>query len=93
MTTVAHYTLPPVCVYVFPGTIPSPRNNPHPVAQSLEDVHLLKAFYECFGGTPEEVNYVDFEVEHQGADTMRKTRVRRGGAVVQESALTSIRRS
>jgi hypothetical protein len=93
VTTVAHYTLPPACVYVFPATIPSPRNNPKPLAQSLDEVHLLRAFNECFGGRPEEVNYVDFELEHQGAETMRKTRVRRGGAVVQESALTAIRRS
>jgi len=93
ITTVANYALPPACVYVFPGTIPSPRNNPRPLAQTLEDVHLLKAFHECFGGKPEEVNYVDFEVEHQGAETMRKTRVRRDGAVVQESGPTAIRRS
>lgn len=93
ITAVAHYALPPACVYVFPGTIPSPRNNPHPTAQSLDDVHLLKAFHECFRGRPEEVNYVDFEVEHQGADTMRRTRLRRGGEVVLESALTPIRRS
>lgn len=31
--------------------------------------------------------------EHQGADTMRKTRVRRGGEIVLESALTPIRRA
>ncbi len=93
VTAVAHYTLPPACIYVFPGTIPSPRNNPKPVAQSLDEVHLLKAFHECFRGRPDEVNYVDFEIEHEGAETMRKTRVRRGGKVVQESALTAIRRS
>jgi len=93
LTTLAHYVLPPPCVYVFPGTVPSPRSNPHPVAQNLEDVHLLKAFHECFGGRSEEVNYVDFEVEHQGAETMRATRVRRGAVVVQESGPTPIRRS
>jgi hypothetical protein len=93
LTTVAHYQLPPACIYVFPGTIPSPRNNPRPVAQSLDDVHLLKAFHECFRSSPEEVNYVDFEVEHAGADTMRKTRVRRGGQIVQESGPTAIRRA
>ena len=78
--SVAHYVLPPPCIYVMPATIASPRNNPHPVAQSLEDVQLLKAFHECFRGRDEEVNYVDFEVEHQGAETMRKTCIRRGGS-------------
>ena len=92
-TAVDHYKLPPPCIYVMPATIPSPRNNPHPVAQALDDVHLLKAFHACFIGNDEEVNFVDFEVEHQGADTVRRTRVRRAGIVQQESALTAIRRA
>ncbi len=92
-TAVAHYMLPPPCIYVMPGTIASPRNNPRPVAQSLDDVHLLKAFHECFHGRPEEVNYVDFEVEHRGAETVRKTRIRRGGEVVRESNFTAIQRA
>ena len=92
MTAVAHYMLPPTCIYVLPVTIASPRNNPRPVAQSLDDVHLLKAFHECFHGSDEEVNYVDFEVEHRNAETLRKTRIRRAGVVAQESAMTPIRR-
>jgi hypothetical protein len=40
------------------------------------DVQLLKAFHSCFRGNDEKVNYVDFEVEHQRAATMRKTRIR-----------------
>ena len=92
MTVVAHYMLPPACLYVLPGTIASTRNNPRPVAQSLEDVHLLKAFHLCFQGNDEEVNYVDFEVEHRNAETLRKTRVRRGGMIVQESEMTPIQR-
>lgn len=93
VTAVSHYMLPPPCIYVLPATIPSPRNNPKPVAQSLDDVVLLKAFHNCFGGRDEEVNYVDFEVEHRDADLVRRTRVRRGGAVVRESELTAIRRA
>jgi len=92
-TAVAHYVLPPPCIYVLPATIASPRNNPRPAAQSLNDVHLLKAFHECFRGQDEEVNYVDFEIEHQGAETLRKTCIRRAGAVVQESKLTAIQRT
>jgi hypothetical protein len=92
-TTVAHYVLPPPCIYVLPATIASPRNNPRPLAQSLDDVQLLHAFHDCFRGKADEVNYVDFEVEHQGAETMRKTTIRRGGAVVRESKLTAIQRA
>ncbi len=93
VTAVAHYMLPPPCIYVMPATIASPRNNPRPLAQSLDDVHLLKAFHECFRGKDEEVNYVDFEVEHHGAETMRRTRIRRNGVVVRESDFTAIRRA
>lgn len=92
-TVVGPYTLPPPCVYVFPATIPSPRNNPHPPAQALGDVQILKAFHDCFGGKPEEVNYVTFEVANRGPDTLRTTRVHRGGAIVRESAATAIQRA
>ena len=77
----------------MPATIASPRNNPRPVAQSLDDVHLLKAFHKCFRGADDEVNYVDFEIEHNGADTERRTRIHRGGEVARESEFTPIQRS
>lgn len=86
-------TLPPACLYVFPATIPSPRNNPAPTAQSIENVELLKAFHDCFGGRDDEVNYVHFEVNYHGTDTVRKTIVRRDGEVQRESDMTSLKRS
>ncbi|MEP7218961.1 MAG: hypothetical protein ABI876_08580 [Bacteroidota bacterium] len=93
VTVVSHHKLPPPCIYVFPGTVPSPRNNPHPLAQSLDGVLLLKAFHDCFGGRGEEVNYVDFAVEYRGVDTLRRTRIQRGGIVAAESSWTAIRRA
>ncbi|MCC6743084.1 MAG: hypothetical protein IT175_04410 [Acidobacteria bacterium] len=93
VTTTANYVLPPPCLYVFPATTPHPRNNRNPTAQSLDDVRMLKALHECFGGRDDEVNYVDFDVEYRNADTVRRTRVRRGGQVVRESRLIAIRRS
>lgn len=92
VTVVAQFELPPPCIYVFPPTVPSPRNNPRPTSQNLADVQILQAFNDCFGGRPDEVNHVDFEVENRNADTLRRTRVRRNGIVVQESAFTTIRR-
>jgi hypothetical protein len=92
-TDVGPFRLPPPCIYVFPATIPSPRNNPHPTAQRLEDVELLAAFNACFQGDAAEINYVDFIVQYRGADILRTTRVRRGGAVQQESSPTAIRRT
>jgi hypothetical protein len=92
VTEVGQYVTPPPCIYVFPATIPSPRNNPHPKAQRLEDVELLLAFQNCFGGKTDEINYVDFEVEHREQETERLTRVTRGNITVKQSELTSIKR-
>jgi hypothetical protein len=91
-TSVAQFELPPPCIYVFPATIPEVRNNPSPRAQPLSGVEILDAFHRCFKGETEEVNYVDFEVAHHGADVVRKTTVRRGGALVQQSDFTPIQR-
>lgn len=93
LTTLGHYRVPPACIYVFPATVPAPRNNPHPSAQDIDDVQILKAFHDCFGGRDDEINYVDFDVEYRNSDTVRRTRVRRAGATVRESRLTAIRRT
>lgn len=90
---VGPYKLPPPCIYVLPQTVPSPRNNPAPTAQKLEDVEILQAMNDCFNGLESEVNYVDFEVEHKGQDTARKTIVSRDSLVQKSSGLTPIRRS
>jgi hypothetical protein len=92
-TVVGPFTLPPPCIYVFPATIPSPRNNPHPASQALADVHILKAFQDCFGGKDEELNFVDFEVANRGAEMVRTTRIHRGGAEMRASNPTPIQRS
>lgn len=93
LSSVGPFVLPPPCIYVMPATIPSPRNNPHPAPQHLGDVQLLKAFHDCFKGRDDEVSYVDFEVSHQGAETVRKTRVVRDGDTQKESNATAIRRA
>jgi hypothetical protein len=93
VTEVAHYKLPPPCIYLLPATVPAPRNNPHPTAQPLTNVTFLQALHDCFGGRDEEVNYVDFDVEYRDADTVRKTTIRRAGVVVRESNFTAIQRS
>lgn len=92
-TTVGPFKLPPPCVYLFPGTVPSPRNNPQPRAHELDNVEILKAFHRSFGGQDRHLNFVDFEVAYQGVETVRRTTIRRGGAVVQQSAMTPIQRA
>lgn len=93
LTEAGPFKVPPPCIYILPGTIPSPRNNPHPTPQNIEDVQILKAFQDCFQGTPEELNYVAFEVENRGADIVRKTKVTRNDVTQRTSEWTPIRRS
>ena len=93
LTTVGPYSLPPPCLYILPSTIPSPRNNPSPQPQELEDVEMMMVFNDCFLCRPEEINYVSFDVAHREAETVRSTRVVRDGAVQKQSKPTAIRRS
>lgn len=93
VTSVGTYSLPPPCLYLFPGTIPTPRNNPHPRPQRLSDIGIMKAFHDCFGCRQSEINYVSFNIAHQGAETVRTTRIVRDGELKRESAPTAIRRS
>ena len=86
------YNVPPPCIYLFPATVPSPRNNAAPRAQGLDSVELLRVFYEAFKGRPQEIHQVDFTVEYRGAEIVRTTRISRDGALLRESAATAIQR-
>lgn len=91
-TDLGPFSLPPPCLYIFPATIPSPRNNPKPRPRNLSDVQLVQACSDCFRCMPEEINYVSFDVAHRGADTVRTTRIVRDSEVRRESDPTPIRR-
>lgn len=91
-TIVGPHFLTPPCVYLFPSTVPSVRNNPSPNPHQLEDVEVLKAFSECFGANDEELNYVRFTVENRGNEVVRTTTVTRAGIVQKDSKATPIRR-
>ena len=93
LTEVGQFSLPPPCLYLFPATIPSPRNNPSPPPQELKDIQIMRAFNDCFRCQAEEINYVNFDVAYLGSDIVRATRITRGGHVQRESASTAIRRS
>lgn len=92
-TQVGPYTLPPPCIYLFLATVPSPRNNPSPAPQSIDQVEFLNALHEAFAGTDDEINQVNIEVGYEGRDTKRKTEVFRGGVMVKGSRPTAIRRT
>lgn len=87
------YRLPPACIYLFPSTIPSPRNNPDPTPQKIEDVGFLKAIHDCFGGQGSELNTVSFRAAMDGVDLVRTTTIMRDSKVRRQSRPTPIRRS
>jgi hypothetical protein len=93
VTQVGPYNLPPPCIYLFPATVPSPRNNPNPVPQSIQQVEFLDALNQAFGGADSEINRVSISVAYSGSDTLRQTVVERGGVVVKQSRPTAIRRT
>jgi hypothetical protein len=87
------YKLPPPCIYLFPGTIPSPRNNPNPRPQSIDDVGFLTAIHQCFQGKDTELNEVSFLTAMDGVETVRTTKIVRNGRICRESRPTPIQRS
>lgn len=93
VTHVSHFRLPPPCIYLFPSTIPSPRNNPSPPPQKIEEVQILKAFADCFKTDASDLHTVTFNVAHAGADTVRSTTVAQNGVTLRQSNMTAIRRS
>lgn len=91
-TAVGPYKLTPPCLYLFPDTIPSPRNNPHPSPQRLHQVEFMQALHDCFNGHPDEVNSVALESRNNGAELERRTTITRGGQIQRQSGFTSIQR-
>ena len=89
---VGAYQLPPPCLYLFPAEIPT-VGHPMATAQKLEKVEFLKAFCDCFGGSEDDVNLIDFSVQAFGEKLKRQTVVRRGTVVQHSSDWTAIRRA
>lgn len=88
-----NYKLPPPCIYLFPPTVPSVRNNPTPEPQNIGDVGFLKALFDVFGGKDDELTFVHLETKHKGSETVRRTRLVRGGVDIAASNDTPLQRS
>ncbi|MBR9826678.1 MAG: hypothetical protein GYB36_12905 [Alphaproteobacteria bacterium] len=93
LVEVGPYQLPPPCIYTFPATITSPRNNPNPPTRDVSDIGFLDAMHRCFGGEDSEINQVEFEAAMAGVDLVRTTTIWRDGTVRRKSKPTPIRRS
>lgn len=91
LTDIGPFRVPPACIYLFPSDVPSSAA-PAVSAQPISAVELLSAFHGCFKGHDAELNHVDFELLQSGSDLMRRTTIRRAGAVQKVSDMTAIRR-
>lgn len=85
--------VPPPCVYLFPRTVPDPRNNPAPPVFKLHEVELASALLARFGGDERDVTEVHIEARMNGANVERKTKLVRLDSGVSESGWTQLRRA
>lgn len=92
LVSIGGETLPPPCIYVFPSTVPSARNNAKPRPHKLEELRLLQAFHKCFGGDDRHLHFVELEVMQKGQETVRRTTISRDGIEVKASKFIPIRR-
>ena len=92
VTELGEHALPPPCLFAFPATVPSPRNNAKPSPRSVFEVEILNAFHQCFGGVSGEENTVEFEAQMDGSNLVRKTTITRDRREVKTSKFTAIKR-
>lgn len=90
---IGELVLPPPCIYLFPRTVPDPRNNPSPAVWKLEEVGLASALLEVFGGSEEDVIEVHIESRMNGVNVERRTSLVQNQAVVVESGWTELKRA
>jgi len=93
LQAVGPYRLPPPCLYLFPQTVPSPRNNPSPPPQNVSDVRFFDILHRVYAGADDEVHAVRFTAEQTTRDVTRRTEISRAGAVQKVSRPTAIKRS
>lgn len=92
-TSIGIREVPPPCIYLFPRTIPDPRNNPSPAPHRLDELSFLQALHSEFQGNEFDVVQVKIEARMKGADVERKTSYYRSGNQFSESNWTKLKRS
>ena len=93
LTQVETRLLPPPCIYLFPKTIPDPRNNPSPACVKLENVKFLAALHEAFKGNADDVVDVQIQARMEGSELQRKTVFVRNGSEIAASEWVTVRRA
>ena len=85
--------VPPPCLYLFPRTVPDPRNNPAPKRKKLSSVGLLQALYDAFKCREDDVTEVGIEVRMAGVNVERRTTLRRSGKQITTSDWTELKQA
>lgn len=87
--------VPPPCIYLFPRTVPHPRNNKKPPIRKLEDLKFLQTLHTAFRGSSEDLTQVSIEAEidQETANILRKTTLIRRGETIHESEYSPIKRA
>jgi len=85
--------LPPPCIYLFPRTIPDPRNNASPKSWKLKELTFLKALSEAFKCDSDDITEVKIAAKMHNATVQRKTTLKRGNTIVAESDWTDLKRA
>jgi hypothetical protein len=92
-TALGRRRLPPPCIYLFPRSIPDPRNNPAPRCWQLHERKFLHALHQAFKGDANDVTDVHIEADVSGATVRRVTRLIRNGVEIIASQPTALRRA
>jgi hypothetical protein len=92
-TIVTDREIPPPCVYLFPRTIPDPRNNPQPKCWRLDEVKFLYALMQTFKGDTDDVVDVRIEARMSSTNVERRTVYVRDGQEISQSKWTKLKRA
>jgi hypothetical protein len=92
-TFVGGLRLPPPCLYLFPRSIPDPRNNSNPRCWELSEVKSLAMLHDAFHGDLEDVVEVHISADVEDATVRRVTRLVRNGTEIYKSEPAPILRA
>ncbi len=92
-TKMASRSVPPPCIYLFPRSIPDPKNNPEPPVWQIAEVKLLDALINTFNGDDSDIIEVHIHARMHEADIQRRTTFVCLGDQLAESNWTSIKRA
>jgi hypothetical protein len=92
-TIIGDRSVPPPCIYLFPRTVPDPRNNPRPPAHELANLAFVRTLYDALRCDEGDVTSVLIEASMKDNSVARRTTLSRRGAEIQTSAVTKIRRA